>query len=555
MSTAAKRILTMFLVMGITVAPLKVNAREEAPLESSGLGFSVSENITEDGAAQASSGTSETPEEPADSPDEEEESKKLSSVQEARNGVLQVNCIYEDDLGKTSIIQGGTGFLIGDPEETEYVITNNHIINPDKKFRDKAFKALGVPKEKDEDWDKINLKVQVVVENDVVLEASVVKASVALDVVVLKLEQPIYTRTPLTILAAENKSAEKPYKVADKIFTLGYPTGISYDVPVYYSNDKVSMTSGAIANLTTLDNTMVIQHDAKIDVSNCGGPLINEDGLVIGMNELIDDGSNYYTLDAAEITAILDGLGIVYNKMNPTEYDELKNGVSAATEVSTTGSSASADEVVNPGGDGRDTKKLIITIAIVGAVVVALAAIALTVVLIMKKVKESKEKARKAAEEENRNRFENQGGTGAGQFNKPMTKVQSNSGAFAKGTETTLLNSAAPDAGTTVLSSSARPDFLGTLIRRKNGENIIINKNNFSIGKDSLNIDFRISDNSAISRRHASIKIENGQVVLEDNFSTNGTFVNGDKIPGGQTRQLKSGDVIKLANEEFDYRA
>ena len=64
-----------------------------------------------------------------------------------------------------------------------------------------------------------------------------------LDVVVLKLEQPIYTRTPLTILAAENKSAEKPYKVADKIFTLGHPTGISYDVPVYYSNDKVSMTS------------------------------------------------------------------------------------------------------------------------------------------------------------------------------------------------------------------------------------------------------------------------------------------------------------------------
>ena len=163
------------------------------------MGFSVSENITEDGAAQASSGTSEMPEEPADSPDEEEDTKKLSSVQEARNGVLQVNCIYEDDLGKTSIIQGGTGFLIGDPEETEYVITNNHIINPDKKFRDKAFKALGVPKEKDEDWDKINLKVQVVVENDVVLEASVVKASVALDVVVLKLEQPIYTRTPLTI--------------------------------------------------------------------------------------------------------------------------------------------------------------------------------------------------------------------------------------------------------------------------------------------------------------------------------------------------------------------
>ncbi|WP_026514219.1 trypsin-like peptidase domain-containing protein [Butyrivibrio sp. LB2008] len=551
MSTAAKRILTLFLVMGITVTPLKVKASEEAPSDNSGLGFSVSENITEDSATELDSENIEEAESEKES--EEEETKKLSTVQEARNGVLQVNCIYEDDLGKSSIILGGTGFLIGDPEDTEYVITNNHIVNPDKKFRDKAFKALGVPKEKDEDWDKINLKVQVVVENDVVLEASVVKASVALDVVVLKLEQPIYTRTPLTILAAENKSAERPYKVAEKIFTLGYPTGISYELPVYYSNDKVSMTSGAIANLTTLDNTMVIQHDAKVDSSNCGGPLINEDGLVIGMNELIDDGSNYYTLDAAEITAILDGLGIAYNKMNAAEYDELKNGVPATTESSTEASTTGGS--VEKPVDTVDTKKIFIIVVIAGVSVVVLAAIALTIILVSKKVKTNKEKARQAEAEQNRNRFETQNKANSGQFNTTVTKVQSNDGAFAKGVETTLLNTPVPDAGTTVLSASTRPDFLGTLIRRKNGENIIINKNNFSIGKDSLNIDFRISDNSAISRRHASIKIENGQVVLEDNFSTNGTFVNGNKIQGGQTKQIKSGDVIKLANEEFDYRA
>ena len=88
----------------------------------------------------------------------------------------------------------------------------------------------------------------------------------------------------------------------------------------------------------------------------------------------------------------------------------------------------------------------------------------------------------------------------------------------------------------------------------KNGENIVINKDNFAIGKDSLNIDFRIADNSAVSRRHATIKQIGAEIIIEDNFSTNGTFVNGARLAEGQSSPIKSGDVIMLANEEFDYR-
>ena len=89
---------------------------------------------------------------------------KLSSIEDARKGVVQVNCVYKDELGKNYIVQGGTGFLIGSSEDTEYVITNNHIVNPEKKVRDTAFKAIGVDSNKE--WDKIGLVAQVVVEGN-----------------------------------------------------------------------------------------------------------------------------------------------------------------------------------------------------------------------------------------------------------------------------------------------------------------------------------------------------------------------------------------------------
>lgn len=475
--------------------------------------------------------------------DDQEESISLSSVTEARNGVLQVNCVYTDDLGNKYIIEGGSGFLIGSKEGTEYVVTNNHIIDPSKEYRDAAFAALGVPKDKETGWDKINLTAQVVVEGDVVLEASLEKASEAMDMAVLKLEQPIYTRTPLVILTSETKTSEKPYSVPERVYTLGYPTGITYENPVYYSNDKVSMTSGSIANTTSSDNVQLIQHDAKIDASNCGGPLVNENGFVIGMNELLTDGSNYYTLDSAEIVSILDGLGIEYKKITTEEYKLLVN----------------PPEVIDPPAPEPlpepepvfDLKKVLTIVGLIILGLAAIGAIAFGVILIVKKVKDKKEADKKEEEAQKVSRFDVKP-------EQPVMKVQPNPAAAASvapANETTVLNAAPVNSGTTNLGGRAfSSEFLGTLIRKKNGENIVVNKDNFSIGKDTQNIDFRIADNSAISRRHATIKKINGEVVLEDNGSTNGTFVNGIRLAKNQIKGIKNGDVIKFANEEFDYR-
>jgi pSer/pThr/pTyr-binding forkhead associated (FHA) protein len=53
-----------------------------------------------------------------------------------------------------------------------------------------------------------------------------------------------------------------------------------------------------------------------------------------------------------------------------------------------------------------------------------------------------------------------------------------------------------------------------------------------------------------VSRRHAVLKREGANYVLEDAGSTSGTFVNDQRI---QRHVLASGDVIRLGKTLFTY--
>jgi ABC transport system ATP-binding/permease protein len=62
------------------------------------------------------------------------------------------------------------------------------------------------------------------------------------------------------------------------------------------------------------------------------------------------------------------------------------------------------------------------------------------------------------------------------------------------------------------------------------------------IGRDP-GVDFLI-DSPGVSRRHAAISIQGNQCTLEDLGSSNGTFLNGERL--SQPRRLRNGDVIRL---------
>jgi pilus assembly protein CpaF len=66
-----------------------------------------------------------------------------------------------------------------------------------------------------------------------------------------------------------------------------------------------------------------------------------------------------------------------------------------------------------------------------------------------------------------------------------------------------------------------------------------------TVGRDSTN-EIVIND-AEISRRHARLTFQGGKYILEDLGSTNGTFVNGQRLAG--PRVLKAGEVVSFGEQ------
>ena len=247
------------------------------------------------------------------------------TAESAKDGVVQVNTVFYDDDNQKHIICGGTGFIIGYEDGTEYVVTSNHFVNPDEELKKEAFKFYKISN-KDDAWSKITISSEVVIEEDVVFTTTVVNNSVELDLAVLQLPQPINTRKPLTFLTAEDYDPSKlAYKVTDSVYAMGFPDAINYDSEnLYFLDSQVSMVSGNIVNMLSKDGVQIIESNVAISDNNIGGPLVNENGYVIGMNIAAQDGMYSCSLDSTKIVKVLDGLGVDYEKVYelPKEKDD-----------------------------------------------------------------------------------------------------------------------------------------------------------------------------------------------------------------------------------------
>ena len=122
--------------------------------------------------------------------------------------------------------------------------------------------------------------------------------------------------------------------------------------------------------------------------------------------------------------------------------------------------------------------------------------------------------------------------------------------------ETTVLSGGAAGE-TTVLSQNsvaAQQAVNPMLVRQKNSEVIRLNKFPFRVGKEKSFVDYFIGDNTAVSRSHAEITTKDGAYFIKDMNSTNHTYVNGTMIQSGVDVALNSGDRLKFANEEFEFK-
>ncbi|WP_170971850.1 trypsin-like peptidase domain-containing protein [Rhodobacter sp. SY28-1] len=100
--------------------------------------------------------------------------------------------------------------------------------------------------------------------------------------------------------------AENAPALGDEVFALGAPLGIEF-----------TLTEGRISTLARQTDIAVpmlmLQHDAAVNPGSSGGPLVDAEGHLIGMNSQIADGSRMfvgiaYAIPTAELQRIVQGL-------------------------------------------------------------------------------------------------------------------------------------------------------------------------------------------------------------------------------------------------------
>lgn len=536
------------------------------------------------------------------------------AVNDARNGVLQVNLTYVDRNSSPHVIQGGTGFLIGDETGAEYMITNYHVVNMNDDVKAAASEVFGVDFNNP---NNINMQVQVVVKRDVVINATIVNQSADMDFAILRLEQVIYDRTPLPIDDDDNDLVETM-----PVYALGFPSAIELveDTPFYVSSD-VNIINGIVSTKTSIDGIKYIRHGATMTEGNSGGPLVNGEGAVVGVNTMGVDETYFYSLQISEVTAVLNALGITYTSAAaggdaaPAEEPQTDDGelvLPAEPEIPQVDKTAlsalmSEADAFDPSGyddasasafqsaiaDGQlalnnaaatqedvdaavaaitETKNNLkeksgISMTLIIGLVAVIAVVAVVIIVMMGKKKKPAAETGYA-----RSSGSSTSGYSGGQQNRSSSAAgggpsytgsqsRSNAGNMSSGSgETSILDSGSGETsllggGEASILGGGAPAVSATLVRTKNGEQIQIRKQLFKIGKERVKVDYCISDNNTISRIHAQITYRDGEYYVTDMKSTNYTYVNGNKLASGQEMKLHNGDKIKLSDEEFEFRS
>lgn len=524
-----------------------------------------------------------------------ETSTVTGTTEDPANGILQVMLAYVDDGGNRTYYTGGTCFMINE----EYVVTNKHVFDLDTVLssgltvretmkNDYALDAL--PEDNDS-----HIKLYVFANRDTNVEATVHEnaQSDVLDFAALKLSEKIYGRQPLVLGDSDIINPQ------DTVYAMGFPED-SVQNKKFNTKEDVSISDGIISKVTVTGSVDIIEHTATLNNGNSGGPLLNANNEVIGINEFIIDQKNY-SIQINAVKEILDTYGIAYSKSSTgggdivsgeeeddTEEEEgpdqalvssLQNEIDKAKAMDVSGYTdesvqvlndtiGSAESVVsNPDAtdeqlqasisdlhaavNGLEEKSGLNLLLIAGIAAVVVIIIVVIIVIVVVNSSKKKKKAAKAGGSVSSiptgGPVPPLGYSNAGASTVPTG--YSGMGAESDGAgETTLLDSGAGE--TTLLSGAAGGAYL---IRKKNGEKIAITSQNFAIGKERRRVNYCISDNTSVSRYHAVITKKGSDYYVADQKSSNFTFVNGVQLNPYQETLLTDKSILKLSDEEFEF--
>ena len=482
-----------------------------------------------------------------------------TTIEDTRNSVVRV-VVFEE--GTEEYISAGSGFVIGDEEPFEYVATCAHVVDINNDGQDVD---IFIWRAKD---DLIPATIHVQLSES--------------DIALLKLDPQhlLHGLEPMELSRKEDVS------IGDRVYAVGFPAiadwGFS-DFPTAYPEDS-TVTEGIVGKFTTFEGANFLQIDASVSWGSSGGPLVNQDGQVVGivsraavlegiygavivdyLSDLLRSRGITYKpgYDLAELPAVLEEISFVdlpsvfqageeialqasilnlADEVRDMEVSFFVDGNLIST-VTAAGVEPDSSETVSAAWQAEDPGEFVLSASsgmaeieeavlveatgltanqlIIALVVAALVIIILAVVLITRR-------------------------------RQPAMAVAQSGPATKAGPE-----GAAP-AVTQAKRKQARPVIKG-IAGNFAGQTLELVDNQLTIGRDP-----RLSqlvyprEKEEISRKHATIRFDEGthKFTLIDS-SSNGTYLSSNqRLEAGESYYLKSGERFYLAdpNEVFEVK-
>lgn len=215
--------------------------------------------------------------------------------------------------GTDMLMSSGTCFFIGKTNENpQYVVTNHHVVDD---FISSG-KGDSVTLTNGQSYLTYKASMRVYFDSDDYVEAYLVDYDEQADIAILRLEKPTDKRTALKL------SVPTEEMIGSTVYAVGYP-GISdnsVDDPVSkWSPEDASVTTGSISRLLTTSGSGVkkLQIDATIRHGNSGGPLVDTNGSVVGVNTGSVNRSTTneevnYAINISEVIALCEANAVTY---------------------------------------------------------------------------------------------------------------------------------------------------------------------------------------------------------------------------------------------------
>ncbi|HIS30284.1 MAG TPA: trypsin-like peptidase domain-containing protein [Candidatus Limivivens intestinipullorum] len=446
-----------------------------------------------------------------------------ANVRDARAAVVRI--LVQGPDGSCSL---GTGFGIGaQGENASAFITNWHVVTSSGVYDyedvkvyilldDNTVFRTEYAEGEDGEWHAVKGKII----PGAMVECEVLYAENEYpDVAVIRPRETINGIKTLPLKVAGQDDIGK------KVYTIGYPgsadkasrviSGNTEDERIPGSIEAVSIDGGEISRilpLESLGNTNCIVHHAHINHGNSGGPLVMEDGSVIGINtygygEETEGTVMEYSvsIDIQYAIDVLDQLGIEYTEASENEPE---SGTSFIPIILIVGAAAATSAVILIAAT-RKKKSIADASQPQGAVSQSAAAAILSA---------------------------------------PKPSVSSSSAGIPK--QPTGSHSSGGQSVPIPLAELRLQGIKGVFAGRR-----FALKEQFIIGRDGNRCGLVYpAGTKGISGAHCAIRFQNGRLTVTDLGSTYGTAVNGKKLVPGTPCPVSVGDRIFLGSDNEGFQ-